>query len=211
MKDLFLPYRFGNIVLRNRIIKSGIYEGRCDSDGFPTESYFRFYKNLAKNGVGGTITGFAYISKDGRAMQPYQAGIDHPDKVPYYRKLTGMMHDEGCPVFLQIAHTGRQTLKSVTGQKVRGCSSKRSVYFRGSPSPFSTSEVIVKIREFARAAYLSREAGFDGVQIHAAHGYLVHQFLLADEHLSDFNPDSGHQAVLLFDFFCDLFHGAIFP
>lgn len=178
MNDLLLPYRLGNTILRNRIIKSGIYEGRCDRNGFPTESYYSFYRELARNGVGGIISGFAYISDEGRAMQPFQAGIDGDSKIPYYKKLTGLMHDEGCPVFLQIAHTGRQTLKSATGQQVRGCSSKRSVYFRGNPKPFSTKEVIQKIEEFGHAAYLARESGFDGVQLHAAHGYLIHQFLL---------------------------------
>jgi 2,4-dienoyl-CoA reductase-like NADH-dependent reductase (Old Yellow Enzyme family) len=111
-------------------------------------------------------------------MQPFQAGIDHPDKIPYYRKVTEQVHNEGCPIFLQIAHSGRQTLKSVTGTPPRGASALRSPYFRGNPSPLLTGEIYRIIGEFAAAASYAREAGFDGIQLHAAHGYLIHQFLL---------------------------------
>lgn len=178
MGSIFEPYHHGSLHLKNRIIKSAIYEGRCDSNGFPSESYIDFYDDLAKNEVGGLITGFAYISREGRAMQPNQAGIDHPDKTPFYQRLTAAVHRHGCPIFLQVAHTGRQTLMSATGTTPRGVSSKRSVYFREKTKPFTTSEVYTRVSEFAEAAYLAKESGFDGVQLHAAHGYLIHQFIL---------------------------------
>lgn len=178
MPGILDPYRHKKLYFRNRIIKSGIYEGRCDHHGFPLDSYIDFYETFARNGLGGLVTGFAYISREGRAMQPLQAGIDHPDKLPFYRKVTDAVHRHECPVFLQIVHTGRQTLKKVTGTAVRGSSSKRSVYFRGRPIPLLTGEVLLKIREFADAAFLAKESGFDGIQLHAAHGYLIHQFLL---------------------------------
>lgn len=178
MDSIFDPYHHGSLYLRNRIIKSGVYEGRCDANGFPSASYADFYQTLAMNDVGGIITGFAYISKEGRAMQPRQAGIDHPDKIPHFRKMTELVHRYGCPVFLQIAHTGRQTLKRATGMNPRGVSSKRSAYFREKPVPLTTAEVYDRIRNFAEAAFLARESGFDGIQLHAAHGYLIHQFIL---------------------------------
>jgi 2,4-dienoyl-CoA reductase-like NADH-dependent reductase (Old Yellow Enzyme family) len=130
------------------------------------------------NGPGGIITGFAYISREGRAMQPLQAGIDERSKIPFFRHATEAVHGEGCPIFLQIAHAGRQTLKSVTGMPVRGCSTGRSPYFRQKPKPLTTSEAYQVISQFADSAQYAREAGFDGVQLHAAHGYLLHQFLL---------------------------------
>ena len=178
MNSIFDPYHQGSLYLGNRIIKSGVYEGRCDHNGFPSESYIDFYNTLAMNEVGGIITGFAYTSREGRSMQPRQAGIDHPDKVPYYRKMTTQVHRYNCPVFLQIAHAGRQTLKRATGMSLRGASSKSSVYFREKPVTLATAEVYTRINEFARAAWLARESGFDGIQLHAAHGYLIHQFIL---------------------------------
>ena len=178
MGKLLEPYHHDRLHFRNRIVKSGVYEGRCDRNGFPGESYVDFYRALAKGQPGAIITGFAYVSREGRAMQPFQAGIDHPDKIPYYRKVTEQVHNEGCPIFLQIAHSGRQTLKSVTGTAPRGVSARRSPYFRGNPSPLLTGEIYRIIGEFATAASYAREAGFDGIQLHAAHGYLIHQFLL---------------------------------
>lgn len=174
----FQPKNIAGITFRNRIIRSATYEGMCDEKGFPTAAYYAAYETLARNDAGCIITGFAYVSKEGRAMQPAQAGIDAPDKIPGFRNLTEKVHRYGCPVILQIAHTGRQTIRRATGLPVRGSSSKRSFYFREKTVPFSTREIYDVINKFADAASYAREAGFDGVQVHAAHGYLVHQFLL---------------------------------
>ncbi|MCK9424258.1 MAG: NADH:flavin oxidoreductase [Bacteroidales bacterium] len=175
---IFQSVNIAGITFRNRIIRSATYEGMCDEKGFPTARYYASYETLAKADVGGIITGFAYVSKEGRAMQSAQAGIDAPDKIPFFRKLTDRIHRYGCPVILQIAHTGRQTIGHVTGLPVKGASSKRSVYFREKTVPYQTREIYGVINKFTDAVSYAREAGFDGVQIHAAHGYLVHQFLL---------------------------------
>jgi 2,4-dienoyl-CoA reductase-like NADH-dependent reductase (Old Yellow Enzyme family) len=193
MESIFEPYHHGSLHLRNRIIKSGIYEGRCDADGYPGQAYADYYEKMAEGGAGGIITGFAYVSKEGRAMQPRQAGIDHPVKIPYFRKMTEMVHRYDCPVFLQISHAGRQTLKSVTGTDLRGVSSRKSVYFRQKPVSLSTSEVFDRIDQYANAAAFAREAGFDGIQLHAAHGYLIHQFILqaVNNRKDEFGIDAG--------------------
>jgi 2,4-dienoyl-CoA reductase-like NADH-dependent reductase (Old Yellow Enzyme family) len=84
---------------------------------------------------------------------------------------------------MQIAHTGRQTLESVTGAKPLSSSDKPSVYFRQKPALISGDEIRAIIREFTQSALNAKEAGFDGVQIHAAHGYLLHQFLLPETNI----------------------------
>jgi len=175
---MFEPFTIKNTSFRNRIIRSATYEGLCDENGFPTEKYCRFYETLAAKEVGAIVTGFAYTSLQGRAMQPFQAGMDEMEKTEHFRKMTDAVHQYNCPVFLQISHAGRQTLRGVTQSEVRGVSAKKSYYFNENPVPFSTKEVYEKIDEYVRAAELARQSGFDGVQIHAAHGYLVHQFLL---------------------------------
>lgn len=191
---LFEPLTIGKTKFRNRIIRSATYEGMCDRDGFPTENYTSFFKVLASQEVGAIITGFAFTSVEGRAMQPFQAGIDNEGKIPHFRKTTEVVHQYGCPVILQISHAGRQTLSRVTGMEVRGSSSKRSQYFRSEPKPFSTHEVREKINEFIRSAGYAQKAGFDGVQVHAAHGYLIHQFILPslNNRLDEFglNPEN---------------------
>ena len=105
--EIFAKASIGNCILKNRIIRSGTYEGMCDDKGFPGAQYYSLYETLAKNDIGGIITGFAYISKEGKAMQSGQAGIDERAKIQYYKKLTDIVHHHNSKIFLQIAHTGR--------------------------------------------------------------------------------------------------------
>ena len=177
--EVFEKANIGNCTLENRVIRSATYEGCCDADGFPGEDYIALYDRLSRGGMGAIITGFAFVSRQGRAMQPGQAGMDSSAKVPAFRKVTERVHGNGGRIFLQIAHAGRQTLRKVTGQEVVGCSSRRSPYFREKPRQLDKREVKAVAGSFGESAALAREAGFDGVQIHAAHGYLAHQFILS--------------------------------
>ena len=175
---LFEPATLGPCQLKNRLIRSATFEGMADHQGYPLPEYRLLYKALASGGVGGIITGFAYISPDGKAMQPGQVGIDSEEMVEYFLPVTDEVHQYGCKIFMQLAHTGRQTRKKETGQDVWGVSNKKSLYFGGSPRELSTDQVYSLVQRFAEAAVYAKAAGFDGVQIHAAHGYLIHQFLL---------------------------------
>ncbi len=171
------PAEIGGFVVKNRIIRSATYEGRCDGCGFPEESYRDLYVELARNDVGAMITGFAYITSAGRAMQPRQAGIESESKIRYFQEVTGPVHALGSRIFLQIAHAGRQTSPRATGEEAVGPSSRMSRYFRQRPRAITTDEAFRIVEQFADAALRAMRAGFDGVQLHAAHGYLIHQFL----------------------------------
>lgn len=174
----FKPISIGNISLKNRIIRSATYEGYCSEHGIPEDGYYKMYEALAANEAGAIITGFAFTSEDGKAMQSKQAGIESENKISFFSEMTARVHQFDCPIFLQISHAGRQTTKARAGGKPGASSTKRSLYFRSRPRVFSTSEVYAKVEEYALAAMRAKKAGFDGVQIHAAHGYLAHQFLL---------------------------------
>ena len=110
-------------------------------------------------------------------MQPGQAGMDSDDKVDAFRQVTRATHENGCRIFLQLAHAGRQTVPAATGGRIYAPSSIRSPYFNQRPCRLTEPEIERIIDSFAAAARRAGDAGFDGVQIHAAHGYLVHQFL----------------------------------
>jgi 2,4-dienoyl-CoA reductase-like NADH-dependent reductase (Old Yellow Enzyme family) len=176
--QVFEKARIGNVILKNRIIRSATFEGMCDKKGYPSDQYYQMYAELSKNNIGGIITGFAYVSPDGKAMHPGQAGIHDKNSIGYLKKLTDTVHKNGSKLFLQIAHTGRQTKRELIERDVFGVSDKKSFYFQEKPLVLMKSEIERIINDFTLSAYHAKEAGFDGIQLHAAHGYLVHQFLL---------------------------------
>jgi len=168
----------GNVELKNRIIRSATFEGCSSEKGIPGDRYFAMYEKLAKSKVGGIITGFAYTSEGGRAMQTAQAGIDNNDKIGFFSELTERVHRHNCPIFLQVSHAGRQTSTARAAGQVFSSSSIPSRYFRTRPKALTTDGAYKCADEYGVAAKRAMVAGFDGIQIHAAHGYLVHQFLL---------------------------------
>lgn len=155
------------------IIRSATFEGMADANGYPTEGYLNYYRRLSRH-VKTIVTGFMYVSVTGRAMHAGQAGLDSPDKISEYLPVTQAVHDNGGTVIAQIAHVGRQTTRT----DAVGVSAKKSSYFGVTPRVLTTAEIRVIVEEYARSAAYAKAAGFDGVQLHCAHGYLIHQFLL---------------------------------
>ncbi|MFA6568911.1 MAG: NADH:flavin oxidoreductase [Victivallales bacterium] len=176
---IFSPLILRNITLKNRILRSATYEGLADSDGYPQPGLEKIYKALADGGVGTIITGFCFVSRDGRAMQPRQCGMESDSKIPGWRKIVSNVKKTsgGVSVFMQIAHSGRQTRHESTGMPVLGVSSRKCSYFKQEVHVLDNGTILRLADDFASAAFRAKEAGFDGVQIHAAHGYLIHQFL----------------------------------
>jgi len=161
----------------SRLFRSATFEGMADENGAPNEDYHALYRELAHNGVKNIITGCTFVSREGKMVQPGQAGIDTDSLLPYYQKVTEAVHQYGSKIYLQISHAGRQTSSKVTGKQVVGASDKRSPYFQSKPRPLSIKEIEKIIQAYTEASLRAKLAGFDGVQLHAAHGYLVHQFL----------------------------------
>ena len=155
------------------IIRSATYEGMADANGFPGPRYRRYYGMLSRH-VKKMVSGFMYVSEAGRAMHPGQAGMDSAEKAAAFLPVTKAVHDHGAQIIAQIAHVGRQTNRA----GAKGVSAKKSPYFGVTPQTLTTAEIDGIIEDFARAAGFAQEAGFDGVQLHCAHGYLIHQFML---------------------------------
>lgn len=179
---LFRPLPLRNITLPNRLVRSATYEGLGLPDGTPRPELAVLYARLARAGTGTIITGFCFVSVEGRAMQPAQCGCDSDAKVAAWQTLVRRVKAAAPQVklLMQLAHAGRQTRRASTGNLVLGASSRRCRYFREPVQPATASEIERIVGDFSTAARRAQQAGFDGVQLHAAHGYLIHQFLSPD-------------------------------
>ncbi len=176
---LFTELNLRNLTLPNRIVRSATYEGWGESDGTPKAELGKLYSKLAAGGTGTIITGFVFVSQAGRAMHPGQCGIESDTKTPAWKRTVQVVRQVNpeTKLIMQLAHTGRQTLSRATGSPVLGASSRACTYFRQRPKVLDNGKIELIINQFANAAYRAKQAGFDGIQIHAAHGYLIHQFL----------------------------------
>jgi len=172
MSVLFEKANIKGMELKNRLVRSATHEGMSDGDGYPTEALFKYYDKLAQGGVGLLITGYAYVSPDGISPTFGMQGILSDDYIPKYRELVEVVHGYGTPIAMQIAHCG---LYSAVPQPLAPSAVVNKI--TGVVGQEMTEEDIERVIEaFAQAARRVKESGFDGVQIHAAHGFLINQF-----------------------------------
>jgi len=164
--------------LKNRLVKSATYEAMAAEDGSVTDQLIDMYTSLAKGGVGLIITGYAYIQENGHCM-PLQTGVFSDDNIPGLQKLADAVHEEGGTIALQIAHSGRQTTPALIGGQTPMAPSaiEEDPFFHTEPRAMTTEEISETIDAFGAAAVRCKEAGFDAVQLHGTHGYLIAQFL----------------------------------
>lgn len=179
IRMLTSPLHLRRCTLPTRIIRSATYEGMADANGVPLPALAACYRDVIRDMPGTIITGFCAVSREGRAMHPGQAGIWDDAYIAAWKAVVAAVKELSpeTRLFMQIAHTGRQTLRRVTGLAVKGAGTKKCTYFRQKTLMMTEDDIHLAAADFAAATARAREAGFDGVQIHAAHGYLVHQFL----------------------------------
>ena len=177
MSLLFTPIRIGDLEVKNRFVHSATYEALAKETGEVTEELVNRYRTLAKGEVGLIISSHLFVHPLGRAHK-YQAGIHSDDMIPGLRKVAEAVHQEGGRILFQLSHAGRQTSKDVIGRTPLGPShvGRDPVKFV-KPKKMSEEEIREAIQAFGKAAKRAVEAGADGVQLHAAHGYLINQFL----------------------------------
>jgi 2,4-dienoyl-CoA reductase-like NADH-dependent reductase (Old Yellow Enzyme family) len=178
MKSVFFDAEIAGVALKNRIIRSATHEGMADNDGNPTEMLMKEYELLARGEVGAIITGYAGIQQNGKSPMHNMLMIDNDAQIIPFQELTRRVHEYGTPVFLQIAHCGRQTRSKITGFPTVAPSPIRDkLYNEETPHALSEDEIYEIIGNFALAVERAKKAGFDGVQLHAAHSYLLSSFL----------------------------------
>jgi 2,4-dienoyl-CoA reductase-like NADH-dependent reductase (Old Yellow Enzyme family) len=175
---LFEPLQIGRVEIRNRFVRSATYYGLADEEGHIGDASVALMQTLAGNGVGLIITGYAFVSRTGQVFAD-QNGIDRDTQIPGYRKMTRAVHELDGRIVMQIAHGGVASTAAVQrGERRLVVSVGDSVPDSADgPRQMTDADIETIVDAFGEAARRVQEAGFDGVQIHGAHGYLVTQFL----------------------------------
>jgi 2,4-dienoyl-CoA reductase-like NADH-dependent reductase (Old Yellow Enzyme family) len=173
---LFDKTTIGSIELRNRTVRSATWEGGADEKGSPSDRQTELYEKLAEGGAGLIITGYIAPCPDGRQM-PGQMMLDGDSDLAAYRKLTDRVHKHGAKIAGQLVHCGGQSTERMAGRTPLAPSAVASAQYSAVPQSMSIEEIARVTKAFGQAAVRAKEAGFDAVQVHAAHGYLANEFL----------------------------------
>lgn len=174
---LFNESNISGITVKNRIIRSATHDGLADENGAPNDKLISKYENLAKNEIGCIITGYAAVSRNGVSPYPAMMKIYDDGVINKYKELTDAVHKYNTPVILQIAHCGRQTSSKAIGMQKVAPSSVLHTFYPDKAKELADNEINEIINDFINAAVRAEKAGFDGVQLHGGHGYLLHDFL----------------------------------
>lgn len=172
MSLVFSPLKLGNIELKNRFIRSATTSYWANAQGILRQEIINLYQQLAEGDIGIIIKGHLYVIDAGKAHEG-MAGISQDAHIPQLQKLTTLVHDEGGTIIAQLNHAGIHSIVDRAGPS----------RYQGKnwlARPLSTEEITTIIEAFGVAAERALSAGFDGVQIHGAHGYLLSQFLSQD-------------------------------
>ncbi len=162
------------MTLRNRIIRSGCFEGMCQ-DGMITDALIEHHRRVAQGGVGMTTVAYCSVSYDGRAFG-HEMWM-RPELMPDLKRLTAAVHAEGAAASIQIGHCGFFSNPREIGRRPLGASVKFCLFRLSFCEAMNESQIAEKIEDFGRTAQMVKEAGFDALEIHAGHGYLLSQFL----------------------------------
>lgn len=166
--------KIGDLQLRNPYIKAGCFEGMSQGGGV-TEELINHHRRVAAGGVGMTTVAYCSVTFDGRAF-------DHemwmrPEIIPDLKKLTKAVHREGAAASIQLGHCGYFASRKVIRRRPLGASPKFNLFRLSRCKQMTRNDILEKTNDFADAARMARDAGFDAVEIHAGHGYLLSQFI----------------------------------
>lgn len=177
LKRMLEPFRIGNVEIRNRFAVTAMVTNMCDSDGYATEQYIRYHEAKARGGYGLIITeDYAVNAHAGGYARV--ARIYREDMIPGHRKVTEAVHKHGAKIFCQMYHAGRQSNSAVNGGvPTKSASAQACPWNRQMTDEMSIDEIHQVVKDFGITAKHAKEAGFDGVEIHAGNGYLIAGFL----------------------------------
>lgn len=176
---IFEPTTIGKMQLRNRFVRSATYDGMARRDGQVSEEQIALYSALARGGVGLIVTGLTSVHSSGR-ISGFQNTIDDDGCISGMKRLVDAVHRHGARIALQLAHAGREAYKYLVyrhSEAIAPSVIAQDPYCEAAYRAMSEDEIATVVRAFGDGARRAGEAGFDAVQIHAAHAYLLSQFL----------------------------------
>ncbi len=175
MSKLFEPGEINGMKLANRFVRSATWEGMAADDGACTPKLTDLMVNLAKGDVGLIISSHAYVSPEGQAG-PWQLGVYDDKLIPGLEAMATAVHESGGKIVMQLAHAGYFANAKLTGQTPMAPSNAEG-FAKGPRKEMNADDIQGVVKAYGTAAKRAQTAGFDGVQIHSAHGYLLSQFL----------------------------------
>lgn len=171
---VFSPVQIGPITLRNRVIRSAAFENMAYGNS-PSEDLYNYHVAVARGGVGMTTLAYAAVCQSGLSFDG-QLWM-REEIVPGLKRITDAVHAEGAKCSIQLGHCGNMTHRSTCGCMPVGASGGFNIYSPTFVRRLSVKDIDKLVDDFGHAVDLAREAGFDCVEIHAGHGYLISQFL----------------------------------
>ena len=174
--NTFTPYKLGNLLIKNRLLVPAMDSGVFSPEGLVVQSTLDYYGARAAGGFGLIIIEIAAVERRGVGM-PHEPNLWNDEGVAGMTRLANHIKNNGAHVIVQLHHAGRETVSAMAGEPIAAPSSVPCPTNRETPHEFSTQEVYDLIQHYIDAAVRCHKAGFDGVEIHAAHGYMGGQFL----------------------------------
>lgn len=174
MSTLFTPLRIGPARLRNRTIRAAAFEGMCPGNR-PSAALLDYHREVAAGGVGMTTVAYAAVEQSGLSFA-HQLWL-RPEVTAELRALTDAVHAEGAAASIQLGHCGNMAKRAVAGGRAIAPSARFNAYGPTWPRAMDEGDIARVVASFGRAVALARDAGFDAVEVHAGHGYLISQFL----------------------------------
>jgi 2,4-dienoyl-CoA reductase-like NADH-dependent reductase (Old Yellow Enzyme family) len=176
---LFESATIKGMTLRNRFVRSATYDGCAEKNGHVSQRQLSMFEELARGGVGLIITGITYAHPSGQ-ISVFQNSLSSDDCIPGFRKLAETVHNRGAKIVVQLFHAGREVAKIFKPQRKQALAPSLvsdDPYFQAPHRAMTEDEIREIVGSFGDASRRAREAGLDAVQLHAAHAYLLSQFL----------------------------------
>jgi NADPH2 dehydrogenase len=199
MSDLLTPLSFSGLNLRNRIVMPPMWSGQAKPDGCCTDAIVEYHRKRAAAGCGLVIVEHAFVHALGRHSAT-QLGVHSDATIEGLSRLAAAVKSEGAVVALQISHAGSKATSAVIGQRPLAPSAIRHPYEQSGevPEALVSSQIREIVMAFGQASARAREAGFNAVEIHAAHGFLLSEFLspLTNHRTDEFGGELENRARL---------------